>query len=216
MKPIRAILFDFDGTLMDTTNLIIASFKHTVQKHLNRQVEAEELFPHFGRPLIDALEELAPEQGNELILTFRQFNLKHHDEMVTPFEQVLETLEKLQEMGIKLGIITSKARLSLHKGLELYNLKHYFKSIVALEDTKIHKPNPEPVLLGLKQLNVLPTEALVVGDSPHDIHSAHRANVQAAAVRWTSLSWESILAEKPEFILNSMAELPLLISSNNN
>ncbi|NLC76455.1 MAG: pyrophosphatase PpaX [Clostridia bacterium] len=211
MDYIKAVLFDFDGTLMDTTHLIIESFKHTIRKHLHYDIDAESLYPSFGRPLIDALEELAPNRGKELITTYRQFNLAHHDAMVKIFDKVPETLEALKKKNLKLGIVTSKARHSLKKGLDLYDLEPYFDAIVALEDTTQHKPHPEPLLRGLELLQVLPSQALYVGDSPHDIKCAHRAGVRAVAVRWSYLSWETILAEKPEFIIEAIDELLAIV-----
>jgi pyrophosphatase PpaX len=216
MDSISAILFDFDGTLADTTNLIIESFKYTVRKHLNYDIEAEALYPSFGRPLIDALEELAPNRGEELIKTYREFNLLNHDQMINIFDKVPETLAALKEKGLKLGIVTSKARHTLEKGLDLYNLGSYFDAIVALEDTACHKPHPEPVLHCLKLLETCPEQALYVGDSPHDIKSAHEAGVKAVAVRWSYLSWDSIIAENPEFTIESIEELLTIVANSNN
>lgn len=212
MTNFHAVLFDFDGTIMDTTDLIIESFKYTVRKHLNYEIKAEDLYPTFGRPLIAALEELAPGQGADLIETYREFNLAKHDEMVTIFEHVPETLNALKDRGCKLGIVTSKAKHTLYKGLDLYNLQPYFDAIVAMEDTEHHKPHPEPILHCLKLLQVEPDKALYVGDSPHDIKSAHAAGVKAVAVRWSYLSWDSILAENPEYIINSMEELLSIVA----
>lgn len=213
MNHYNAVLFDFDGTIMDTTDLIIESFKYTVRQHLNYEIKAEELYPTFGRPLIDALEELAPGQGEALIKTYREFNLAKHDEMVTIFDRVPETLIALKDRGCRLGIVTSKAKHTLYRGLDLYNLRPYFDAIVALEDTEYHKPRPEPVLHCLRLLQVEPEQALYVGDSPHDIKSAHAAGVKAVAVRWSYLSWESILAENPEYTIDSMEELLSIVAA---
>jgi len=212
VKPYRAVVFDFDGTIMDTTELIIASFQYTVRKHLNYDITPEEIYPTFGIPLITALEGLAPGRGQELIQTYREFNLANHDRMVTMFDQVPETLTTLKERGYKLGLVTSKARHSLQKGLDLYDLQPYFDAIVAMEDTSYHKPHPEPLLHCLRLLAVAPEEALYVGDSPHDIKCAHAAGVKAVAVRWSSLSWDSIVAEYPEYVINSLSELITIVT----
>lgn len=216
MNPYRAVLFDFDGTIMDTTALIIESFKYTVRKHLNYEITPEEIYPSFGIPLITALEDLAPGRGEELIKTYREFNLANHDRMVKMFDQVPETLTALKQRGYKIGLVTSKARHSLNKGLDLYNLHPYFDAIVAMEDTNNHKPHPEPVLHCLRLLETAPEQALYVGDSPHDIKCAHAAGVKAVAVRWSYLSWDSILAENPEFVINSLDELITIVTGTDN
>ncbi|HHX51490.1 MAG TPA: pyrophosphatase PpaX [Clostridia bacterium] len=212
MNYFQAILFDFDGTLMDTTELIIEAFKYTVLKHLNREITAEELYPSFGKPLIAALEELSPGHGQELIITYRQYTDQYHDQMVTVFDQVPETLEKLRQQKVKMAIVTSKMRSAVERGLDLFDLKPYFDALIAVEDTHIHKPYPEPVFRALEILDTKPCHAIMVGDSPHDLKSAHQAGVKAAAVRWSSLPWESIIAEKPEFILNKMEDLIEIIT----
>lgn len=216
MASINTIMFDFDGTLMDTTDLIIESFKYTVRKHLNYDIDAKDLYPTFGRPLIEALEELAPNRGEELIKTYREFNLYNHDQMVNIFDHVPETLAALKDRKIKLGIVTSKSRATLEKGLELYNLKPYFDAIVALEDTVRHKPHPEPILHCLQLLQATPDQALYVGDSPHDIKCAHQAGVKAVAVRWSYLSWDSIEAENPEFTIETIQDLFTIIDNGSN
>ncbi|MGI6553682.1 MAG: pyrophosphatase PpaX [Bacillota bacterium] len=216
MTHFRAVLFDFDGTLMDTTDLIIEAFKYTVLKHLGREITAEELFPSFGKPLIEALEELSPGHGQELIITYRQYTDRHHDQMIAVFDRVPETMEELRRLNIKMAIVSSKMRSNVERGLDLFGLKPYFDTIVAVEDTQIHKPYPDPVLKALAILDTKPCHAIMVGDSPHDLRSAHRAGVKAAAVRWSSLPWESILAEKPEYILEKMEDLIEIVTKKIN
>lgn len=214
MSKIQAILFDLDGTLLDSTDLIISSFKHVVRKQFNKDISREELIPNFGKPLVEAMEEIAPGQGVLLVNLYREYTKIHHDEMVKIFPEVVETLEKLHDMNIKLGIVTSKVRQTALRGLQLFNLDHLFQVFVGYEDTIIHKPKPEPVLYALEKLGVKAENAIMVGDSPHDIASARAAGTRTVAVTWSSFPLEVLKAEQPSYMINSMTELIDLVSGS--
>jgi pyrophosphatase PpaX len=215
MQHIEAILFDLDGTLLDTTDLIVASFQHVARIYLGREVTLEELLPSFGKPLIEGLEELMPGKGQEMVLTYREFNLQHHDNMVKIFPGIKEMLQELKQRKIKLGIVTSKVKKTAIKGLELFGIEQLFDVIIGLEDTTIHKPNPEPVLLALELVQTAPGRCLMVGDSPHDIVSAQRAGVATAAVSWSNIPLQSLLELKPTFVLNNASELVKIVDKLN-
>lgn len=214
MTKYKAILFDLDGTLLDTTDLILASFQFAAEKHLGRSVSREEILPTFGQPLIDALEKLAPGKGQELIVTYREHNLQYHDRMVKIFPGVKEVLTELKEKQIKLGIVTSKIRVTALRGLQLFNLDSYFDIIIAMEDTTIHKPNPEPVLLAMDRLGASAEHCLMVGDSPHDLVSAQKAGIDTAAVKWSNLPLQSLLEVGPTYVLDSMQDLLAIVEDD--
>ncbi|MDS1030939.1 pyrophosphatase PpaX [Bacillota bacterium LX-D] len=207
MGLINAVLFDLDGTLLDTTDLILASFQHVAHKHLGRSVKKEEVLPYFGKPLIDCLENLCPGKGEELAADYRKHNLLNHDSMVKIFPEVQKTLVTLSKNNIKLGIVTSKVKSTAIRGLKLYHLEKLFDAIIGLEDTSKHKPDPEPVLLALKILGTKAENCLMVGDSPHDLASAKRAGVMTAAVKWSHFAEECVLEENPNFLLGKMSDL---------
>lgn len=203
----KAILFDLDGTLLDTTELIIKTFQHTCGIHLKRQVTKEEIYPYFGKPLRAALEVLGPDCVEQLIETYRAYNLAHHDAMVGIFPGVISTIETLAQRGIKLAIVTSKTNKTAIRGLRLFGIDNYFHAIVGLECTDKHKPDPTPVKLALERLQVKPDQALMVGDSPFDLQSARAAGVQTMAVRWSVFPWRDIETERPDYILKKMEDL---------
>jgi pyrophosphatase PpaX len=213
MNHIHTILFDLDGTLLDTTDLIVSAFQHVVRQHLNREITKEELVPNFGKPLIEAMEEISPGQSEFLVSQYRNYNRIHHDSMVQIFPDVVSTLEELHKKGIKMGIVTSKVRKTALQGLKLFNLDYLFDVFVGYEDTTIHKPNPEPVLFALKQVGVDAGNALMVGDSPHDIVSAKRAGTKTAAVTWSSFPLEVLKAEEPTYLIDQMSQLIDLIDN---
>ncbi len=203
----KAVLFDLDGTVLDTSDLIISSFKHTFHKHYKREITLSEIHAFFGKTLRAAMEYLGPDQVEELIQTYREYSLAHHDQMITVFGGVVETIHALYEAGIIMAIVTSKTKKTALRGLKLFDLDNYFPVIIGADQCQNHKPHPEPIQNALIQLKMKPEECLMVGDSSFDLISARQAGVKTAAVRWTRVSWETILHEKPDYILESMCGL---------
>lgn len=202
----KYVLFDLDGTLIDTNKLIIDSFKHTYKTHLNMDVEENEIIKYFGEPLITTLRRYSSDNADELFKTYIDFNESNHDSRVTLCCNIKECLEALRDKGIKLAVVTSKRAKLANRGLELLDIKQYFKVIVTADDTGEHKPNPAPVLKALELLGAEPEEALMVGDSVFDILCAHNAGVAAALVNWRAAE-DYLYEEKPDFVVNDAMEL---------
>ncbi|MDK2960686.1 MAG: pyrophosphatase PpaX [Bacillota bacterium] len=207
VPKIRSVLFDLDGTLIDTNRLIIESFQYTLKRHLGREVPAAEIVSTFGRPLIEGLRHFSPEKAEEMLQTYRRYNEARHDATTTLIPGVRETLSALKGAGLSLAVVTSKRRGLALRGLRLFNLEVYMDAIVTPEDTVRHKPEPDPVLKALELLRVNPKEALMVGDSPLDLACARAAGTYTAAALWSALPRELLLAEKPDFLLTKMTEL---------
>jgi pyrophosphatase PpaX len=203
----KAVLFDLDGTVLDTSDLIVNTFKYTFQKHYNRNLAPQEIYEFFGKTLRAAMEYLGSDQVEELINTYRNYSLTHHDQMITIFSGVVETIQALYDAGIAMAIVTSKTKETALRGLKIFDLDKYFPVIIGAEQCKNHKPHPEPVTTALVQLKMNPEECLMIGDSSFDLISGRQAGVKTAACRWTRVSWETILAEKPDYILENMHDL---------
>lgn len=180
------VLFDLDGTLINTNRLIIDSFQYTYKTCLGLEVSEEEILKYFGEPLIETLGRYSQEKADELFRTYIEYNESRHNDVVTIFDGVKELLEELAKSGHILALVTSKRRKVALMGLELFDIKKYFDVFVALEDTELHKPNPAPVLKALESLKADAKDAIMVGDSVYDIHCAHGANVKAALVKWSA------------------------------
>lgn len=202
----KCILFDLDGTLLDTTDLILKSFQYTIRTHQGHDADLELAKTTFGRPLIEALA-LMGDDPEAMIKTYREFNVLHHDELAKVFAGVVEVVQKLYDRGIKLAVVTSKTRATSLRGLRLFALDKYFPVVVGHEDCQMHKPHPEPVLRALEKLNLPAGDCLMVGDSPFDILCAKAAGVRTAAVRWTYVPWGDVLAAGPDHVIAEMAEL---------
>jgi len=203
---INTILFDLDGTLIDTNELIYKSFVHTFD-HYGYSFSKEEILQFNGPPLIETFTELNPDLADEMIETYRKHNLKHHNDYVTLFPNVKETLDLLYENGKQLGIVSAKMRPGVELGLEVTGIKKYFKTIVSVDDIVNPKPHPEPVLKAIKNLQGEPNTSIMVGDNYHDIESGKNAGVQTVAVAWSVKGEEYLQQFKPTYMIEDMREI---------
>jgi len=203
----RGVFFDLDGTLLDTTPLIIKSFQHAFQTHFQRPISLKDIQPYMGKPLRAAMEVMAPGQEDSVIATYRSFNNIHHDQLAGIFEGVHDTVKILHDAGISLAIVTSKTSVMARRGLRLFNMEQYFPVVIGVDETPRHKPEPEPVLTAMRQMGLAAAECIMIGDSAHDILSGQGAGVKTAAVRWSEVPWNEVLAAHPDYILERMSDL---------
>lgn len=206
MSSIRTILFDLDGTLIDTNELIIASFVHTFEKY-NLQFSREEVIEFNGPTLKETFTRIAPDKVDEMIDTYRLHNHSVHDDYVTAFPKTLETIKYLKEGGIQLGIVTTKMSPTVKMGLALTKLDTYFDTVVTLDDVSHPKPHPEPVLKAMANLDAKASSTLMVGDNSHDIEAGRAAGVRTAGVAWAHKGRERLLAYNPTYMLEEMTDL---------
>lgn len=208
---IRTILFDLDGTILDTNELIIQSFLHTFEGLRDEPLTREHIVPNMGRPLIEQMIYFSGrEQVEDLVAKYREFNIGRHDELVTEFPYVRETLAQLHAAGVKLGVVTSKIRRTTEMGLRLTGMYDYFGTIVTVEDVEKPKPDPEGIRRALRELGGDASTAIMVGDSHYDIEAAHNAGVQSVAVSWSLKGREYLKRYEPTQIIDDIREiLPL-------
>lgn len=202
----KYILFDLDGTLIDTNKLIIDSFKHTYKTHLNRDVEEKEILKYFGEPLITTLRRYSSENADELYDTYINYNESIHDNSVSLCCNIKECLEQLKEMGCIMAVVTSKRAIMAHRGLELFDIMKYFSVVISLDDTEEHKPHPAPILKALEKLGAEPEDAIMIGDSIFDIQCAHNAGVKAVQVTWGA-ALEHLEQEEPDYLVDNALEI---------
>ncbi len=182
----KYVLFDLDGTLINTNRLILDSFKYTYKTCLGLDVSEQEILRCFGEPLIVTLRRYSGDRAEEIFKTYIEYNEKRHNDTVTIFEGIQELLEKLVKSGRVLAVVTSKRRKVALMGLELFDIRKHFDVFLSLEDTELHKPNPAPVIKALELLGAHSDDTIMVGDSVFDIHCAHGANVKAVLVKWSA------------------------------
>ena len=212
-RPIRAVLYDFDGTLADSTELIMRCYRHTMAAHLGEAPPDEQWLEGFGMPLETQIRRFARSEAEYAAMmdTYRAHQDEHHDRLLRPFPGAVEAVERLAARGVPLAIVTSKHRRATLLGLELCGLTRHFREIVTPEDVSRAKPDPEPVLLALRRLGVAAEEALFVGDSPHDVAAGRAAGTRTAAALWGPFPRAVLLAARPDHLLESQADVPALL-----
>jgi pyrophosphatase PpaX len=203
----KALLFDFDGTLLNTNNLIIESFMHVFDEKFPGQFTKSDCLAFIGPSLKETFEKIAPDQTEQLITQYRAWNELHHDELVTEYDGVVETLNTLHEMGIRLVIVSTKIHDNVVKGLNVLGVTHLFEHIIGFDDVQHVKPHPEPIEKALALLQLEKEDVIMIGDNSHDIEAAHNAGVDSAGVAW-SIRGEAYLQQyRPTYILQHMSNL---------
>lgn len=213
---IKGILFDFDGTLANTIDLIVATFEHTCVTALGEKPDRQRIIDTIGLPLGDALELLSGIHEQQRILELRQiygaFNAANHDTMIKPIPGVAELLVQLKQRDLKLAVVTSKKAYMLERGMQCLGMLPYIDATVSVLDTERGKPAPDPMLLACERLGLTPGECLCVGDSPFDMQSGNAAGCVTVAVEYTQLDWQSLLEQgKPDYTVSQPLDLLQLL-----
>ncbi len=193
------VLFDLDGTLLDSAELIMTAFEATVQANLHQTIDRAEILGMWSRPIRERFHALAPDRDEMLAQDYLRRYLALHDRYARLFPGIPRVLETLQERGYAMGIVTSKRRATAQAAVREFRLDRWCTAIIADEDVARHKPDPEPVLAAASRLGVPVAEALMVGDSPLDIEAGRRAGARTAAALWGTVEASPLLGEAPDF-----------------
>jgi pyrophosphatase PpaX len=213
----RAVLFDLDGTLIDSGAIILASMRHAAETVLARRIPDHELMAAVGGPgLVAQMRALDPQRVDELVRVYREHNEPLHAELQA-CEGVLDVLPELRRRGARLGIVTAKRLPTVQLAFDVIpELERYFDAVVGSDETERHKPHPDPILLALERLGAAPGESAYVGDSPFDVQAARAAGVAAIAVTWGRIHDEERLArEQPDALVHTAEELLAALSAGN-
>jgi pyrophosphatase PpaX len=203
------VLFDLDGTLIDSGPMILASMKHAAKTVLGRDLPEEVLAAAVGGPgLVAQMRALDPDRVDDLVATYRRHNEPLHEELEA-FWEVVEVLPRLRAEGRRLGIVTAKRRETVQLAFDrLPGLESNFEVVIGSEDTERHKPDPDPILEALTRLDTAPEDAAYIGDSPFDVRAAKAAGVHAVAVAWGRIHGAAALErEKPDVLVHHAEEL---------
>jgi pyrophosphatase PpaX len=203
---LRAALFDFDGTLVDTTELIYQSMRHATGEVLKRDLPREILLANVGQPLPRQMELIDTERAEALLESYRLHNEEHHDALIEEFPGVEESLARLGSAGVRVGVVTSKRRFSVEMALQSFpGLGEVVDRFVTIEDTAEHKPHPAPLLEALESLGgISPGEATYVGDSPFDVAAAKAAGITSVAVSWGAFSEDTLREAEPDYLVGDI------------
>jgi pyrophosphatase PpaX len=203
------VLFDLDGTLIDSGPIILASMQHAVLTVLGREIPREELGMTIGgQGIVAQMQAIDVEHAGDLLAAYTEHNDGLH-ETLEAFDELVALLPGLKADGRKLGIVTAKRHRTVGLALERFPaLAEAFDVVVGFEDTERHKPDPDPVLLAVEQLAGTRAESAYVGDSPFDIGAAKAAGVYAVAVGWGGIHPDDrLLAEEPDAFVRTPEEL---------
>lgn len=210
MKPDRpfAVLFDLDGTLIDSIGLLLKCVRHTFGGRTPAPTD-EEWVAGIGTPLAKQLAPYASSEAEVLELTtrYRTFQREQHDQLTSAFPGVVDTLTELSRRGHPMGVVTSKSNEMMHRGLSWTGLDVFMKTTIGMDSCTIHKPEAFPVLLALEELGYSPDEAVFVGDSPHDILSGNAAGVVSVAALWGPFTRAQLATAKPKVYIERIEKL---------
>jgi pyrophosphatase PpaX len=202
------VLFDLDGTVIDSGSIILASMRHAAQTVLGREIPDAQLVEAVGGPgLVEQMRNLDADRVDELVECYRAHNEPLHSELAE-CAGMTDALTTLKGQGRRLGIVTAKRRATVDLAFRFLPLEAFFEVVVGSEDTAAHKPDPAPLVHALEQLDARPDEAAYVGDSPFDVRAAKAAGLHAVAVTWGGIHGrERLEAERPDAIVSDTDEL---------
>lgn len=210
--PTTTVLFDLDGTLIDTFTLIMEAFRRACQTVLKSDPSDEALFAHWGAPLRIRFAAIAPAQVEELVAAYTPIYDALQVQLAAPFPGVPEMLQELKVRGIRIGVVTSKRRRSSMRDLEVFQVADHIDTVVAWEDVVQPKPAAEAVEEALRRLGAHPQETWMIGDWITDLHAARAARVTAVAALWGTRDRAALLAANPDYVAERPADVIRLLS----
>ena len=213
MSPVShlsTLLFDLDGTLVDSVELILASWRHTMVSHFGTSPGDHVWLETMGQPLRSQFRAFATDDHpvEALVATYVEHNHREHDRLIRPFPRVRETLSSLRQEGRTIGIVTSKASRGTALALAACRLDRDWFDVVVTSDAPVpHKPDPAPVRMALETVGADPEEAAFIGDSIWDLRAGRGAGVTTVAALWGPFERDLLERESPDHALEDIGEL---------
>ena len=204
------ILFDLDGTVLDTHDAILDSMRFATQMVLHKTIPDEVLVAEVGQPLVTQMRTLAPDEetAQELLVTYRSRNEKDLNQKTEPFAGIEELVKTLNKEGYTVAVVTSKREALATTSLKAFGMFHLFARVNGMESSTGHKPDPDPLIQAAQDLDVALDRCIYIGDSPFDIQAAHAATLPCIGVTWGGFfSKDVLMAENPTILVDTMDEL---------
>ena len=217
MNKIDTVLFDFDGTVMDTNNVILMSWQHTFRTLRGREECREVIVKTFGEPLELTMKKFFPEvPAEEALEVYRSFHRDNFGELINLFPGMRELLAEVKRRGYKTGLVTSRLYNTTMQGLEKYEIKDMFDAVLTADDTDKHKPDPAPINITLEKLGSSPETSIMLGDTLFDLLCAKNAGVRSVLVSWSlalhGMTMEDLGEAAPDYIIQKPEELLEIIA----
>lgn len=213
MQNFSTFIFDVDGTIAHTNKLIFESFRHVAKKYLNKDVSDEEIISLFGPTEDVILKEWMKGNYETARDDYFEFYSSQHNILVKTFEGLEEILKLLQTHNKNLAVFTGKGKDSARITLGKLGLDKYFQLVVSGDDVVNHKPSHEGLEKIINYFNISCDEALMIGDSPHDIEAARDANIKVASVVWDSYAKDKVISMKPDYLFENVPELKSFVEN---
>ena len=206
-------LFDLDGTLIDSVELILRSYRHTLRTHRGHAPPDELWLRGLGTPIRVQLRQWSEDTAEieQMARTYSAYNMEHHDALVRPYDGIVGTVTELKRRGKRIGLVTSKVRTGALRGLRVTGLEPAFDTIVGADDVQNPKPHAEPVLVALSRLGAGAADAVFVGDSRYDLVSGRAAGVATAAALWGPFDRPHLQDLEPDYWLERPEDLSRLL-----
>lgn len=188
MRKIDTVLFDFDGTLMDTNQTIINSWQHAFRNIAGYEQDEDVLYATFGEPLKITMNKFFGVEGEKLeeyVEIYRSYQRENFAAEIDLFPGVMDMLRELRDAGYKLALVTSRLKPTTYVGVEKFDMEPLFDLIITADDCTKHKPDPEPINIALEKLGSTAEQAVMVGDTVMDIGCAANAGVKSVLVGWS-------------------------------
>lgn len=214
MKNFDGFIFDVDGTITSTNELIFASFNHIAEKYLNKKYTFEEIVELFGPPEDYIIKQMMGDMYTQAHKDYFEFYNKNHNAMADLYPGMKDIFEIIKKKNIPLGIFTGKGRKAALITLEALEVKDYFDLIITGSDVKEHKPAPEGLNMFVDQYKLDKERVILVGDAPADVIAAHAAGIKVASVVWDSYAKEEVLSLNSDYVFSTVEELKEFIISN--
>ena len=204
-----ALLFDLDGTLIDSIELILSSARYAFEGFVGRAPTDDEWRALIGRPLVDSFREFVPHEPEveRLVARYREHQLLHHDRLVHAYDGVVAVIEQFARAGYPMALVTSKADWLARRALVHVGLDDVIPVIVGCDSTSRHKPHPEPVHHALALLRAEAGDAIFVGDSPHDVEAGRAAGVYTIGVTWGAFTVEEMTRSGADLVIHDIGAL---------
>lgn len=211
---LKGIIFDIDGTLISTNELIFASFNHVTQKYLNRTYSDEEIIGLFGPTEDFILKLLMKDKYEEARKDYFGFYIKNHDNMTKKIDGLEDLIRDIKSRGILLSIYTGKGKTSTEITLRELHIYDYFDLIISGDEVAEHKPSPEGIEMFINKFDLSKESVLMVGDAPADVHAARNANVKIASVLWDSYAIDEVKKLGSDYYFSTVKEFSDFIYQN--
>jgi pyrophosphatase PpaX len=218
MQRLTTVLFDLDGTLIDSVRLILDSYHHTLASHGLEARHDDFWLAGLGTPLRVQFKPWAddPTQLEAMIATYREYNLTHHDGMVTAYPGIVSMVRAIRRAGLRTGLVTSKNTPGAERGLRLVGLDREMELIIGADDVQNPKPHPEPIEAALQRLEQPAASAIYVGDSVHDMESGRAAGVRTGAALWGPFDRKHLERTAPDYWLERPGDLLAVLGISGN